>query len=36
MYMAGASSAAVKIGEITYDELPKEMLLTVVPSTRRM
>jgi nitrogen regulatory protein PII 1 len=25
----------VKIGEITYDELPKEMLLTVVPDTER-
>jgi nitrogen regulatory protein PII 1 len=23
----------VKIGEITYDELPKEMLLTVVPDS---
>lgn len=25
----------VKIGEITYDELPKEMLLTVVPDTEK-
>lgn len=23
----------IKIGEITYDEIPKEMLLTVVPDT---
>jgi len=25
----------VKIGEITYDELPKEMLLTVVPANEK-
>jgi nitrogen regulatory protein PII 1 len=25
----------VKIGEITYDELPKEMLLTVVPDSEK-